>query len=120
MTLRPIITNSLPSVPQLTRMRIFSGFAPDSVTRYLRCSKQSVKDEQAVCRTVGIPGTGIYYTSFDGYHTGVHSGGAHQGGGRSGLPLPLVLPVAALLCWWQCLGEESPGQFSYLTLTRPC
>lgn len=25
-------------------------------------------------RSVGIPGTGIYYTSQDGYHTGLHSG----------------------------------------------
>ena len=24
-------------------------------------------------RTVGIPGTGIYYTSQSGYHTGLHS-----------------------------------------------
>src|SRR5262249_12224771 len=26
-----------------------------------------------VTRSVGIPGTGIYYTSRQGYHTGVHS-----------------------------------------------
>jgi hypothetical protein len=29
-----------------------------------------------VRKTVGIPGTGIYYTSYKGYHTGFHS--AHQ------------------------------------------
>ncbi len=31
---------------------------------------------RGVTRTVGIPGTGIYYTSRSGYHTGVHS--AHR------------------------------------------
>ncbi len=29
-----------------------------------------------VRKTVGIPGTGIYYTSYNGYHSGFHS--AHQ------------------------------------------
>ena len=28
---------------------------------------------RGVTRTVGIPGTGIYYTSRDGYHSGLHS-----------------------------------------------
>jgi hypothetical protein len=28
---------------------------------------------RGVTRTVGIPGTGIYYTSRSGYHSGVHS-----------------------------------------------
>ncbi|HYK65629.1 MAG TPA: DUF4236 domain-containing protein [Patescibacteria group bacterium] len=29
-------------------------------------------------RTVGIPGTGIYYTSHSGYHTGAHSAHVEQ------------------------------------------
>ena len=28
---------------------------------------------RGVTRTVGLPGTGIYYTSRSGYHSGVHS-----------------------------------------------
>lgn len=31
---------------------------------------------KGIRKTVGIPGTGIYYTSYKGYHTGFHS--AHQ------------------------------------------
>jgi uncharacterized protein DUF4236 len=31
---------------------------------------------KGVRKTIGIPGTGIYYTSYNGYHTGFHS--AHQ------------------------------------------
>src|SRR5690242_16241428 len=31
---------------------------------------------KGITRTVGIPGTGIYYTSRNGYHSGYHS--AHQ------------------------------------------
>jgi hypothetical protein len=31
---------------------------------------------KGIRKTVGIPGTGIYYTSYNGYHTGFHS--AHQ------------------------------------------
>jgi hypothetical protein len=26
-----------------------------------------------IAKTVGLPGTGIYYTSHDGYHSGFHS-----------------------------------------------
>lgn len=31
---------------------------------------------RGMTRTVGIPGTGIYYTSRSGYHTGYHSAGS--------------------------------------------
>ncbi len=50
---------------------------------------------RGVTRTVGIPGTSIYYTSRTGHHTGVH----HVPGkdGRGGLLLPLVLLVVAVL-----------------------
>jgi len=33
--------------------------------------------KRGVRRTVGIPGTGIFYTSLSGHHTGVHSSHNH-------------------------------------------
>jgi hypothetical protein len=47
-------------------------------------------------RTVGIPGTGLYYTSHTGFHTGVHS--AHQPH-----PVPPGLRSAAQLLWYGVL-----------------
>jgi hypothetical protein len=38
---------------------------------------------RGITRTVGLPGTGIYYTSHRGYHSGFHS--AHS---DSEVPLP--------------------------------
>jgi hypothetical protein len=32
---------------------------------------------RGVRKTVGIPGTGIFYTSTSGHHTGVHSAPSH-------------------------------------------
>src|SRR5271167_4105426 len=59
---------------------------------------------RGICKTVGIPGTGIFWTSFDGYHhSGVHTGlggrrDIYQNSGRSrGILLPLVLLAAALI-----------------------
>jgi len=62
---------------------------------------------RGVRHTVGIPGTGIYYTSQSGYHTGVHSAHveaplspeqqqrAHTLGGW--LALIVILAVAVLI-----------------------
>jgi hypothetical protein len=36
---------------------------------------------RGVTRTVGIPGTGIFYTSRTGHHTGLHNG-VHDSPGR--------------------------------------
>lgn len=36
--------------------------------------------KRGIRRTVGLPGTGIYYTSSTGYHSGIHSA---AGGGKS-------------------------------------
>jgi hypothetical protein len=41
---------------------------------------------------VGIPGTGVYYTSSTGYHTGVR----HDGAGGGPTP-PFLLAIAAVL-----------------------
>jgi hypothetical protein len=32
---------------------------------------------RGVRKTVGIPGTGMFYTSTSGHHTGVHSAASH-------------------------------------------
>ncbi len=50
---------------------------------------------RGVTRTVGIPGSGIYYTSRSGHHTGVHHEPGRDGG-RGGLLLPLVLLAIAV------------------------
>ena len=50
---------------------------------------------RGIRRTVGIPGTGIYWTSSSGHHTGVHSG-AGQGGGWLA-PLILLAIIVAIL-----------------------
>jgi hypothetical protein len=53
---------------------------------------------RGVTRTVGIPGTGIYYTSRSGHHTGIHT--AHRDG-QDGvlLPLILLLLIIPILLW---------------------
>jgi hypothetical protein len=35
-------------------------------------------DRRGVRKTVGIPGTGVFYTSTKGRHTGVHSAPSHS------------------------------------------
>lgn len=45
-------------------------------------------------RTVGIPGTGLFWTHLDGNHTGVHT--AAHFGGRLVDPLLIVLIVVAV------------------------
>ena len=50
----------------------------------------------AVTKTVGLPGSGIYYTSRSGYHSGMHSGVPHAGGG-SGFVLGLIIGVAVVI-----------------------
>lgn len=60
------------------RMRIFPGLSVNlsksgpSLTMGVRGAHVTV-GPRGVRRTFGIPGTGIYYTSHHGYHTGVHS-----------------------------------------------
>jgi hypothetical protein len=51
---------------------------------------------------VGIPGTGIYYTSQTGRHTGVHS--AHRDG-QGGVLVPLLLLVVAVILVLALLGR---------------
>jgi len=82
------------------RVRIFPGLKVNfsrsgpSLTAGVRGAHVTI-GRRGVTRTVGIPGTGIYYTSRTGHHTGVH----HVPGqdGRGGLLLPLVLLVVAVL-----------------------
>ncbi len=60
------------------RLRIFPGLSVNvsksgpSVTLGVRGAHLTF-GPAGVRKTVGIPGTGIYYTSHDGYHTGLHS-----------------------------------------------
>ncbi len=53
---------------------------------------------RGVTRTLGIPGSGVFYTSRGGRHTGVHSAhrhaGAAAGGGCLLALLALALPLA--------------------------
>ena len=34
--------------------------------------------DRGITKTAGIPGTGIFYTSRSGHHTGVHSSHGHE------------------------------------------
>ena len=56
-----------------------------------------------VRRTVGIPGTGLFYTSRQGWHSGVHSSPAvhgNEGTGSGAVALGvLVVLIVALLLW---------------------
>jgi hypothetical protein len=60
------------------RMKIFPGLSVNvsksgpSLTFGVRGAHVTV-GHNGIRRTVGIPGTGLYYTSHSGYHTGVHS-----------------------------------------------
>lgn len=50
---------------------------------------------KAITKTIGLPGTGIYYTNRHGYHSGAHSGVPrfsgvpHPGLPQPGLPHPV-------------------------------
>ncbi len=63
------------------RVNIFPGLSVNlsksgpSLSVGVRGAHVSV-GRNGVRKTVGIPGTGVYYTSYKGYHTGFHS--AHQ------------------------------------------
>jgi len=65
-----------------------------------------------VTRTVGIPGTGIYWTDRTGHHTGAH----YQPGqdGQGGLLLPLVLLAVAVLVLLAVLGGDEVVPKRYL------
>jgi hypothetical protein len=60
------------------RVHIFPGLSINlsksgpSVTVGIRGAHLTL-GHQGVTRTVGLPGTGIYYTSHSGYHSGIHS-----------------------------------------------
>jgi hypothetical protein len=51
---------------------------------------------KAITKTVGLPGTGIYYTDRHGYHSGMHSGVPHSGSGV-GFVLGLLVGVAIVI-----------------------
>ena len=61
------------------RVHIFPGLSLNlsksgpSVTVGMRGAHVTL-GHSGVTRTVGLPGTGIYYTSRSGYHSGIHSG----------------------------------------------
>jgi hypothetical protein len=60
------------------RMHIFPGLSVNlsksgpSLTVGMRGAHMTF-GRSGITRTVGIPGTGIYYTSRRGYHSGIHS-----------------------------------------------
>jgi hypothetical protein len=60
------------------RMRIFPGLSVNlsksgpSLSLGMRGAHVTF-GSHGIRKTVGIPGTGIYYTSQSGYHTGIHS-----------------------------------------------
>lgn len=60
------------------RLRIFPGLSINlsksgpSLTVGVRGAHMTM-GRNGIRRTVGIPGTGIYYTSHSGYRTGIHS-----------------------------------------------
>ena len=65
------------------RMSIFPGLSVNvsksgpSLTVGMRGAHVTF-GSQGIRRTVGIPGTGIYYTSHGGYHSGAHSAHVEQ------------------------------------------
>jgi hypothetical protein len=61
---------------------------------------------RGIRRTVGIPGSGLYYTSHTGYHSGLHSrhvehpiSPAAQACADAAVGLLVVMGVLALLVW---------------------
>ena len=53
---------------------------------------------RGIKKTVGAPGTGVYYTSRSGHHTGVNYLSLDKGlSEQPGLLLPLILLAVALL-----------------------
>jgi hypothetical protein len=57
---------------------------------------------RGVTKTVGIPGTGVFYTSRHGYHTGYHSVAAHAASvpapdGTSQQPAPAKAGAGCLI-----------------------
>ena len=65
------------------RMSIFPGLSVNlsksgpSLTVGMRGAHMTFGNK-GIRRTVGIPGTGIYYTSHSGYHSGAHSAHVEQ------------------------------------------
>lgn len=78
-----------------------SGSGP-SVSLGVRGTHLTV-GRSGVRRTVGIPGTGLFYTSRQGLHSGVHSSSAVHGneGTDTGATVlgVLVIMIVALLLW---------------------
>ncbi|MBF6561414.1 MAG: DUF4236 domain-containing protein [Candidatus Binataceae bacterium] len=93
------------------RVNIFPGLAVNfsksgpSLTLGMRGAHVTF-GHRGVTRTVGLPGTGIYYTSRAGYHSGVHSAhtdapieplrqaAAHRIGGFIALALIVLVALA--------------------------
>jgi hypothetical protein len=74
------------------RVRIFPGLSVNlswsgpSLSFGMRGAHVTV-GRSGITKTVGIPGTGIYYTSYSGYHAGIHS--AHRE--QAALPNQIML-----------------------------
>jgi len=49
-----------------------------SVSLGIRGAHVTYGPKTGITKTVGIPGSGIFYTSRSGHHTGVHSAADHQ------------------------------------------
>jgi hypothetical protein len=104
------------------RMRIFPGLSVNlsksgpSLTFGVRGAHVTV-GKSGIRRTVGIPGTGLYYTSHSGYHTGVHSAhvetpiteqqqaAAHAAGGAIAMVVILGIVLLAGIVIGSALGH---------------
>jgi hypothetical protein len=56
-----------------------------------------------VRQTVGIPGTGVFYTNHDGWHSGVHSSPSvhgNEGSGGAAVAVVVVLIVVLSAVLW--------------------
>ncbi len=66
--------------PPTRRQR--DGAIPPAALRGLTVCRRGIR------KTVGIPGSGVFFTSYRGYHTGVHSAAGQ--GGAGGWRLALI------------------------------
>jgi hypothetical protein len=68
---------------------------------------------RGVRRTIGIPGSGLYYTSSAGYHSGIHS--AHREAEEPGLKLRHLV-WTWLILWAALLFAGQPQLSAYVTV----
>src|SRR5882672_2803202 len=65
----------------------------------------------SVTRTIGLPGTGMFFTSRTGFHTGYHSAGSFTsrrrknnapqiGTSSAAIVVAALIALAAFLGWW--------------------